>query len=51
MNEDNILNFLQQTEDYLRINHQYLSEQELASLTDLYDELNDELARKKVFDD
>ncbi|MBC8212260.1 MAG: hypothetical protein H8E21_14460 [Gammaproteobacteria bacterium] len=51
MNEDNIQNFIQQTEEYIRMNHQYLSAKELASLTELYDELNDELARKKVFDD
>ena len=51
MNEVNIEKFIQQTEEYLRVNHQHLSKKDLKSITELYEDLNNQLARQQLYDD
>ena len=51
MNEDNIQNFIRQTEEYLRMNQPYLCDTDLARLVESFNELNDELARQKLFNE
>jgi hypothetical protein len=51
MNEINIKKFVELTEEYLRHNSDQLSELELESVNELYDDLSHELARQQVFDE
>ena len=51
MNETNIAQFIRETEEYLRIYHQHLSQSELDRVTELYEDLNNELARQQQPDD
>ena len=51
MNLVNIQQFLDMTEEYLRDNHEELSPNELADVTELYDDLSLELSRQQLFDE
>lgn len=51
MNETNIEQFIAQTEEYLRVNHQFLSKNELERVSELYEDLNTELARQQLNED
>ena len=51
MNEMIIQNFINETEEYLRVNHQHLSQSELDRITELYEDLNNELARQEMRED
>ena len=51
MNEMIIQNFINKTEEYLRINHQQLTRSELERFSELYEDLNNELARQQLRDD
>jgi hypothetical protein len=51
MNEIIIQNFLNETEEYLRTNQQQLTKSELDHITELYEDLNNELARQEMRDD
>ena len=48
MNEVNIQQFLEQTEEYLRANQQDMSQKELENITELYDDLANELDRQRL---
>lgn len=51
MNQINVQNFLQQTEQYLESCEDELSSQELQSIIELYEDLNDELDRQQLLVD
>lgn len=48
MNESNIEQFIAQTEEYLRVNHQFLSKTELERVSEMYEDLNTELAQQQL---
>lgn len=51
MNEVNIANFLELTEQYLRLNGNDLSDREWEDVNELYEDLSAELHRQQLFDD
>jgi len=51
MNQINVQNFLQQTEQYLESCEDELSSQELQNIIELYQDLNDELDRQQLLID
>lgn len=51
MNEMVIQNFINETEEYLRVHHQHLSQSGLDLITELYEDLNNELARQEMRED
>lgn len=51
MNEMIMQNFINETEEYLRINHQHLSKSELDRINELYEDLNNELVRQQLRED
>ena len=51
MNEIDIQQFVKLTEDFIRKNRSQLSTQDLEKVTELYDDLSQELCRQQLFDD
>jgi hypothetical protein len=51
MNEIKINKFVEMTEEFIRSNREELSELELDSVNDLYDDLSIELSRYQQFDE
>ncbi len=51
MNEVNIQEFFEQTEEYLRVNQRDMSQEELDSVTELYEDLALELDRQQLMYD
>lgn len=51
MNEMIIQNYINQAEEFLRLNHQQLSRNELEQITEIDENLTDELARFQLRED
>ena len=51
MNEIDIQQFLDLTEEFIRQNKHNLDKQDLDKVTELYDDLASELSRQQLFDD
>lgn len=51
MNEIAIRQFVEQTEEYIRLYRKSMDQRELDSVTELYDDLTAELERQRLFDE
>ena len=51
MNEIAIRQFVEQTEEYMRLYRKNLDQKELDSVSELYDDLTAELERQRLFDE
>ncbi len=51
MNEIAIRQFVEQTEEYLRLYRKSMNQRELDSVSELYDDLTAELERQRLFDE
>ncbi len=51
MNEIAIRQFVEQTEEYLRLYRKSMNQREMDSVSELYDDLTAELERQRLFDE
>jgi hypothetical protein len=51
MNEIAIQQFVEQTEEYIRLYRKNMDQRELDSVSELYDDLTAELQRQRLFDE